>query len=164
MQSVAPKPKIFLWLHICSQVHRNWVKVNERFCGDSFCSATRGKQCIVITITVAISILLIAPRIVFIPGDSRAHALHNCTSVSPTERLRLARVPACQEESLTSFSPTVSFSGQAMYSTMLWRRFPSPSVTPNELLELLTAHTGGYYVLPAEPNDEVFSGIYLGDR
>lgn len=47
---------------------------------------------------------------------------------------------------------------------MLWRRWPSPSVTPNELLEILTAHTAGYYVLPAEPNNEVFPGVYLGDR
>lgn len=51
-----------------------------------------------------------------------------------------------------------------MYSTMLWRRLPSPSITPNELLEILTAHTAGYYVLPLEPNDEVFPGIFIGDR
>ncbi|KAH9407107.1 Dual specificity protein phosphatase 3 [Tyrophagus putrescentiae] len=50
-----------------------------------------------------------------------------------------------------------------MSSSMLWRRWPSPSVTPNELLEILTAHTAGYYVLPAEPNNEVFPGVYLGD-
>ncbi|KAI2801559.1 Dual specificity protein phosphatase 3, partial [Blomia tropicalis] len=46
---------------------------------------------------------------------------------------------------------------------MLWRRLPSPSITPNELLEILTAHTAGYYVLPLEPNDEVFPGIFIGD-
>ncbi|KAH9529722.1 Dual specificity protein phosphatase 3 [Dermatophagoides farinae] len=56
-----------------------------------------------------------------------------------------------------------------MTSKMYWRdRFPrplstSPSITPNELLEILLAHTYGYYVLPAEPYDEVYPNIYLGD-
>lgn len=57
-----------------------------------------------------------------------------------------------------------------MTSKMYWRdRFSrplstSPSITPNELLEILLAHTYGYYVLPAEPYDEVYPNIYLGDR
>lgn len=40
----------------------------------------------------------------------------------------------------------------------------SPSITPNELLEILLKHTYGYYVLPIEPYDEVYPNIFLGDR
>ncbi|KAH9424493.1 Dual specificity protein phosphatase 3 [Dermatophagoides pteronyssinus] len=39
----------------------------------------------------------------------------------------------------------------------------SPSITPNELLEILLKHTYGYYVLPIEPYDEVYPNIFLGD-
>lgn len=53
---------------------------------------------------------------------------------------------------------------------MFWRQnssqrplLSSPSVTPNELLEILLEHTYGYYVLPIEPYDEVFPNIILGD-
>ncbi|KAF7493122.1 Dual specificity protein phosphatase 3 [Sarcoptes scabiei] len=49
---------------------------------------------------------------------------------------------------------------------MFWRQqsiLSSPSVTPNELLEILLAHTYGYYVLPSEPYDEVYPNIFLGD-
>lgn len=50
-----------------------------------------------------------------------------------------------------------------MYS-MGWWRHSSPECTPEDLAEIITKPTGGYYVLPGDPYNEVFSGLYIGDR
>ncbi|CAG2109629.1 unnamed protein product, partial [Medioppia subpectinata] len=44
-----------------------------------------------------------------------------------------------------------------------WWRNPSPSCTPNELIDIITKPNGGYYVVPTEPFNEVFPRLYISD-
>ena len=50
-----------------------------------------------------------------------------------------------------------------MYSGNSWWRNPSPSCTPNELIDIITKPNGGYYSLPTEPYNEVFPNVYISD-
>ncbi|XP_054161091.1 dual specificity protein phosphatase 3-like [Oppia nitens] len=50
-----------------------------------------------------------------------------------------------------------------MYSSNSWWRNPSPSCTPNELIEIITKPNNGYYYLPKQPYNEVYPNIYISD-
>ncbi|CAG2166466.1 unnamed protein product [Oppiella nova] len=50
-----------------------------------------------------------------------------------------------------------------MYSSSSWWRNPSPSCTPNELIDIITKPNGGYYFVPTEPYNEVYPRLYISD-
>lgn len=44
-----------------------------------------------------------------------------------------------------------------------WHSTPAMSCTPEDLTAIITAPSGGYYILPTDPYNEVFPGIFIGD-
>jgi hypothetical protein len=47
---------------------------------------------------------------------------------------------------------------------MNWWRHPLKTCTPEELQQIISSQSGGQYVLPSDPYNKVFDGIYLGDE
>ncbi|XP_076355040.1 dual specificity protein phosphatase 3-like isoform X2 [Tachypleus tridentatus] len=47
-------------------------------------------------------------------------------------------------------------------TTSWWRQRPS-LCTPDELKEIITAPSGGYYALPTDPYNEVYPNVYISD-
>lgn len=45
----------------------------------------------------------------------------------------------------------------------MWRLYVQPSCTISELTAIITAPTGGYYVIPTDPYNEVYPNILIGD-
>ncbi|XP_053209118.1 dual specificity protein phosphatase 3-like [Panonychus citri] len=48
-------------------------------------------------------------------------------------------------------------------STISWWKVNTPSCSPDELSDIITAPNGGYYTVPIDPYNEVYPNIYLGD-
>ncbi|XP_015795340.1 dual specificity protein phosphatase 3 isoform X1 [Tetranychus urticae] len=48
-------------------------------------------------------------------------------------------------------------------SSLSWWKVSTPSCSPDELSDIITAPNGGYYTVPTDPYNEVFPNIYVGD-